>query len=76
MPPRFVLGFGAGIDPDADVELVVYPRRRSIYEALTAQFGASAGGWSLLAGRAERQALAALTALGRETSVKNNKTRC
>ncbi len=55
----------AGIDPDADVELVVYPPRRSIYEALTAQFGGSAGGWSLLAGRAERQALAALTAPAR-----------
>ena len=54
----------AGIDPDADVELVVYPPRRSIYEALTAQFGAGAG-WSLLAGQAERQALAALTAPAR-----------
>ena len=52
----------AGIDADEDVELVVYPPRRSIYEALTEQFGASAGGWSVLASRAERQAIAALTA--------------
>jgi protease-4 len=52
----------AGIAADDDVEIVVYPPRRSIYEALTEQFGASASGWSLLADRAERQALAALTA--------------
>jgi protease-4 len=52
----------AGIAAGDDVELVVYPPRRSIYEALTEQFGASASGWGLLANRAERQALGALTA--------------
>jgi protease IV len=55
----------AGIDADEDVELVVYPPRRSIYEALTEQFGASASGWSLLANQAERQAIAALSAPAR-----------
>lgn len=52
----------AGIDADTDVELVVYPPRRSIYEALTEQFGGGASAWTMLAGRAERQAVAALTA--------------
>ena len=54
----------AKIDADEDVELVVYPPRRSLYEALTEQFGASLGfsSWSLLAGRAEREAIAAVTA--------------
>jgi protease-4 len=55
----------AGIGADEDVELVVYPPRRSIYEAITEQFGTGASAWSLLANRAERQALAALTAPGR-----------
>ena len=55
----------AGIDADEDVELVVYPPRRSIYEALTEQFGARASGWSLLANQAERRAMAALTAPAR-----------
>jgi protease-4 len=55
----------AGIDAGEEVELVVYPPRRSIYEALTEQFGARASGWSLLANRAEQQALAALTAPAR-----------
>jgi protease-4 len=55
----------AGIGADEDVELVVYPPRRSIYEALTEQFGTGASAWSLLANRAERQALAALTAPAR-----------
>jgi protease-4 len=55
----------AGIDADEDVELVVYPPRRSIYEALTEQFGASASGWSLLANQAERRAMAALSAPAR-----------
>jgi protease-4 len=54
----------AKIDADEEVELVVYPPRRSLYEALTEQFGASLGfsSWSLLAGRAERGAIAAVTA--------------
>lgn len=55
----------AGIDAGEDVELVVYPPRRSLYEALTEQFGASASGWGLLANRAEAQALAAITAPAR-----------
>lgn len=56
----------AGIPADEDVELVVYPPRRSFYEALTEQFGAGAGSaWPLLAGRAEQRALAALTAPAR-----------
>jgi protease-4 len=55
----------AGIDADEDVELVVYPPRRSLYEALT-QFGTSgAGAWSFLADRAELRAIAALTAPAR-----------
>jgi protease-4 len=54
----------AGIAADEDVQLVVYPARRSLYEALSEQLGARAGFnlWSLLAGRAERQAIAAITA--------------
>jgi protease-4 len=55
----------AGIDAEDEVELVVYPPRRSLYEALTEQFGTRLGAWSLLADRAERQAIAALTAPAR-----------
>jgi protease-4 len=52
----------AGIDADEDVELVVYPARRSIYEALTEQFASrQLNAWSVLANTAERQAIAALT---------------
>ena len=51
----------AGIAADEDVELVIYPARRSIYEAFTEQFGAGASAWSVLAGGAERRAIAALT---------------
>ena len=52
----------AGIDADEDVELVVYPARRSIYEALTEQFASrQLSAWSGLANAAERQAIAALT---------------
>ena len=51
----------AGIDADEDVELVIYPPRRSIYEALTEQFGGGAGLWSVL-GRGEQRAMAALSA--------------
>ena len=53
----------AGIPADEDVELVVYPPRRSLFEALSEQFQSSSFNvWSLLAGGGERQALAALTA--------------
>jgi protease-4 len=54
----------AQIDPDEDVELVVYPPRRSLYEALTEQFGMRGGGnaWTLLASRPDARAIAALTA--------------
>jgi protease IV len=53
----------AKIPADEEVEVVVYPARRSIYEALTEQFGtAGLGSWSLFAGKAERKAIAALTA--------------
>ena len=55
----------ANIDMDEDVELVVYPPRRSIYEALTEQFGGGGNAWTLLATRAEQRALAALTAPAR-----------
>ena len=58
----------AGIAADEDVELVVYPARRSIYEALTEQFGAGASAWSVLAGGAERRAIAALTDAGAAVS--------
>ena len=37
----------ADIDPDTAVETVVYPRRRTFYEALSDQFGRSDGGASL-----------------------------
>jgi protease-4 len=52
----------ARIPPDEDVELVVYPPRRSFYQALANQFGGGAGAsaWSVLAGR-DMRALAALT---------------
>ena len=53
----------AGIPADEDVELVVYPPRRTLYEALAQQFGSSgAGVWAQLAGGAEGRAIAALTA--------------
>jgi protease-4 len=62
----------AKIPAEEEVEVVVYPPRRSIYEALTEQFGAGAAAgpaglsaWSLLTGDAERRALAALTAPAR-----------
>ena len=52
----------AGIDASEDVELVIYPTRRSIYEALSEQFGAGRmTAWSVLASGAEQRALAALT---------------
>ena len=57
----------AKIPADEDVELVSYPPRRSVYEALTEPFRGSAGlgVWNLLAGTSEARALAALTAPAR-----------
>jgi protease-4 len=53
----------AGIPADEDVELVVYPPRRTLLEALAEQLGSpGAGVWSLLAGDGDRRAIAALTA--------------
>ena len=53
----------AGILEDDDVELVVYPPSRTLYEALAQQLASpSAGVWASLAGGAEGRALAALTA--------------
>jgi len=54
----------AKIPADEDVQLVVYPERRSFFDALTEQFGGtgSAGLWSMLAGTSERRAVAALSA--------------
>jgi protease-4 len=54
----------AKIPDDEDVELVVYPRRRSLYEALREQFDADVrlGLWGVLAGGAEVRALGALSA--------------
>lgn len=53
----------AGIPADEDVELVVYPPRRTLYEALAQQFGSpGAGVWAPFAGRAEGRVIAALTA--------------
>ena len=52
----------ARIAPGEDVELVVYPRRRSVFEALSAQFGRGVNVWSLLAGDAEQRAAGALSA--------------
>ena len=57
----------AKIPADEDVELVVYPARRSLYEALREQFG-SAGGAGLFArmvGRQGTRALAGATASAR-----------
>jgi protease IV len=53
----------AQIPADEDVDVVVYPARRSIYDLLTEQFGgAQFSPWSLLGGATERNAIAALTA--------------
>ena len=54
----------AKIPADEDVQLVVYPERRSVFDALSEQFGGtgSAGLWSMLAGTSERRAVAALSA--------------
>jgi protease-4 len=57
----------AGIDEDDEVEVVVYPRRRNVYEALSDQFGDSGvtGVLSALLGRAPARAVAAATAPSR-----------
>jgi protease-4 len=53
----------ASIADDQEVELVAYPPRRSIYAALSEQFGGGGlGMWSILAGQAEQRALAAIAA--------------
>ena len=53
----------AGIPADEDVELIVYPPRRTIYEALVAQFGSSGPDvWAPLARGVEGRVIAALTA--------------
>jgi protease IV len=53
----------AGIPADEDVELVVYPPRRTLYEALTEQFQSSSFNvWGQLAAGAEGRALGVLTA--------------
>jgi hypothetical protein len=57
----------AKIPADEEVEIVVYPARRSIYEAIREQLGAASGFnmWSLLMNSSERRALAALSAPAR-----------
>jgi protease-4 len=51
----------ARIPADEDVELVAYPRRRSVFEALSDQFG-GVNVWSALTGGADQRALSALAA--------------
>jgi protease-4 len=56
----------AGIPADEDVELVAYPPRRGLYEALREQFGtAGISMWSILTDSVEGRALQALTAPAR-----------
>jgi len=56
----------AGIPEEEDVELVVYPPRRTLYETLAEHFGSSGVTvWAQLAGDGERRAMAALLAPGR-----------
>ena len=57
----------AGIDADDDVEVVVYPHRRTVYEAFSDQFGGSgvSGVLSAILGRGPARAVAAATAPGR-----------
>jgi protease-4 len=54
----------ARIPANEEVQLVVYPERRSLLDALSEQFGAvgTAGMWSMLTGTTERRAMAALSA--------------
>ena len=55
----------ARIPPDASVDLVVYPARRTLYQAISDQFGGRMNAWSVLASGAEQRAVAALTAPAR-----------
>jgi protease IV len=55
----------ARIPANEDVELVAYPARRSLYEAISEQFGARMSAWTLLAGGAEQRAIAAVSAPAR-----------
>jgi protease IV len=57
----------AGIDDDDDVEVVVYPHPRTVYEAFSDQFGGSgvAGILDAVLGRGPARAVAAATAPGR-----------
>jgi len=60
----------AKIPADEDVELVSYPPRRSLYEALTSSFRSTGSSsaldvWSAFLGRADARAVAALTAPAR-----------
>jgi protease IV len=54
----------ARIPANEEVQLVVYPERRSLLDALSEQFGGvgTAGMWSMLTGTTERRAMAALSA--------------
>lgn len=54
----------AKIPANEDVQLVVYPERRGLLDALSEQFGGAgtAGLWSMLAGTSEHRAMAALSA--------------
>jgi len=54
----------AGIAEDEDVELVVYPPRRSLYEAISEQFGGGSA-WAQLSMFGEHRAVAALSAPAR-----------
>jgi len=52
----------AGISEDDDVELVMYPPSRTLYEALTQQLASpAASAWASLAGGPDGRAIAALT---------------
>ena len=55
----------AKIPKDEDVELVVFTGRRSLYEALSEQFGGGASLIGLLGSRSEARALGAVTAPAR-----------
>jgi protease-4 len=55
----------AHIPADEEVQLVVYPARRNLYQALTDQFSGQMNVWGVLANGAEQRAVAALTAPAR-----------
>jgi protease-4 len=56
----------AHIPADQNVELVAYPTRRTLFQAISDQFGGSQMNiWSVLASGAEQRAVAALTAPAR-----------